>query len=154
MGFFGWLQVAEVIDLGADGTRAVARYPWLAQHPHARPGWTSLNAIYVARERLSFGDGIVPGYGTFDRLIPLSRDDAGLPSIWDIPAWLDLTAGGVGMTYHPPKRWLGNGRLSAAPRGQEFVADIGERPDALAGLLSLLQAGQTDRPPPILGTAT
>jgi hypothetical protein len=127
---FGWLQVEDVLDLGRDGSHALTRYPWLAQHPHARPGWTTNNAIFVAREFLSIGDGTIPGYGVLRRPIVLSAEGATMPSLWDVAASLDPTCGGVGMTYHPRKRWLGNGRVLAAARGQEFVADPGERSDA------------------------
>jgi len=41
------------------------------------------------------------------------------------------------MTYNPLTRWLGNGRLTVAARGQEFVADAGDRIDARDWLLSL-----------------
>lgn len=102
-----------------------------------RPGWTKQNAIFVAREILSIGDGNTPGYGVFDHVIPLSSHGSDTPSTWDVPAWLDPTVGGVGMTYHPPERWLGNGHLVAAARGQEFVADMGDRADARDWLISL-----------------
>jgi hypothetical protein len=136
---FGWLQVDAVIELGSDGSHVLAQFPWLARHPHARPGWSNNNAIYLARDVLSLGVGALPGYGVFDRPIMLTADGAATPSTWSIPAWLDPTSGGVGMTYHPPNRWLGNGRLIAAARGQEFVADAGGRTDAVAWLLSLFQ---------------
>jgi Nucleotide modification associated domain 3 len=47
---FGWLQIDEVLDLGADGSKVLKRYPWLAQHPHARAGWTANNVIFIGRE--------------------------------------------------------------------------------------------------------
>lgn len=142
-GIFGWLQVDDIVDLGPDGSHALVRYPWLERHPHVRPGWTNQNAIFIAREVLSIGDGTTLGYGVFDRVIPLSSDKSDMPSTWVVPAWLDPTVGGVGMTYHPPKRWLGDGRLTAAARGQEFVADAGERTDARNWLISLFRRRHT-----------
>jgi hypothetical protein len=134
---FGWLQVDEVLDLGSDGSRALSRYPWLAQHPHARPGWTVNNAIFVGREFLSIGNGAIPGYGVWNRPIMLTAEGAASASVWDVPRWLDPICGGVGMSYHPHNRWLGNGCVRATARGQEFVADAGDRADARQWLLSL-----------------
>ena len=137
-GIFGWLQIDQIIDLGPNDSHALTQYPWLHQHPHVRSDWTKQNAIFIAREHATFGK-CIPGYGTFNQMIPLTWKGSKLPSTWQVPAWLDPTAGGVGMTYHPPPRWLGAGRLTAAPRGQEFVASIGERQDARDWLLSLFQ---------------
>jgi hypothetical protein len=128
-----------VIDLGPDGSHALVQYPWLEQHPHVRSGWDKLNAIFVAKKTLTLSNGSVPGFGVFDRPIMLTKDGAATPSEWAMPAWLDPTADGVGMTYHPPSRWLGNGILTAVARGQEFVADVGERMDAQDWLLSLFR---------------
>lgn len=136
---FGWLQVDTVVDLGPDGSHALLQYPWLEQHPHVRSGWKERNAVYVAKNVLSLGDGSIPGFGVFDRPIMLTKAGAATPSMWAVPAWLDPIAGGVSMTYHPPSRWLGNGVLTAAARGQEFVADVGERTDAQEWLLSLFR---------------
>jgi hypothetical protein len=135
---FGWLQVDDIVDLGADGSHALARYPWLVRHPHVRPGWTHSNAIFIGKKALSIGDGI-PGFGVFDRPIVLTMETAVTPSMWAVPPWLDPRSGGVGMTYHPPARWLGNGLVTAAARGQEFVADAGDRIDARDWLLSLFR---------------
>ena len=134
---FGWLEVDHVIDLGPDGSQALIEYPWLERHPHVRPGWTERNAIYIASDRLRFGDGDAKGWGVFPSPIPLTAPDATYPSHWSVPAWLDLTTGGVGMSFHPPHRWIGGGQLKTTGRGQEFVANIGEREDAQSWLCDL-----------------
>jgi hypothetical protein len=134
---FGWLQIDAVVDLGHDGSHAVTQYPWLVQHPHVRSGWSTGNAIFIARETLTFGDGSVPGYGVFDRAITLTTEDASTPSSWTVPVWLNPVREGVGMTYNPVNRWSGNGTVMVAARGQEFVADAGDRTDAKDWLLSL-----------------
>jgi hypothetical protein len=136
---FGWLQVDDIIDLGPDGSHALTRHPWLEQHPHVRSGWKDRNAIVIARDVLTVGDGAIPGFGVFDRAIMLTMEGAATPSTWAVPPWLDPTGGGVGMTYNPPNRWLGNGHLTVAARGQEFVADAGDRIDAQNWLLSLFR---------------
>jgi hypothetical protein len=136
---FGWLQVEEIIELGSDGSHALERHPWLARHPHVRPGWTGSNAIFIAKEELTIGDGSIPGFGVFDRPIVLTAEGSTTPSTWAVPSWLDPIGGGVGMTYNPPNRWFGNGRVTVAARGQEFVADAGDRIDARDWLLSLFR---------------
>jgi Nucleotide modification associated domain 3 len=136
---FGWLQIGEVIDLGTDGSHALARYPWLLRHPHVSPGWSADNALFVGSELLNFRDSKKAGYGVFKRAIPLTAKDAAKASTWEAPRWLDPTAGGVGMTYHRHGRWLGNGQVSVVARGQEFVADAGERRDARDWLMSLFE---------------
>jgi hypothetical protein len=136
---FGWLQVGEVISLGTDGSHVLQKHPWLKDHPHVRAGWPSSNAIYIARSRLSFVNSMIAGYGVFDRPIMLPADGSATASTWSVPGWLDPSNGGVGMTYHPPKRWLGGGLVKAAARGQEFVADAGDREDARHWLKSLFE---------------
>jgi hypothetical protein len=134
---FGWLQVDAVVELGSDGSHALTEYPWLVQHPHVRSGWSANNAIFIAKETLTFGDGAIPGYGVFNRAITLTMAGASTPSLWTVPAWLDPVCEGVGMTYNPANRWSGNNSVRVVARGQEFVADAGERTDAKDWLLSL-----------------
>jgi hypothetical protein len=136
---FGWLHVEAVCDVGEDGTRLLSQYPWLADHPHVRAGWTSANAVYVASEQFTLAGRSFPGSGLFRRAYRLTDDSSRLPSVWSIPSWLDLSAGGVGMSYHPIERWLGEGRLRSAARGQEFVADITSRSDAEYWIVDLLE---------------
>jgi hypothetical protein len=135
---FGCLQVECVIDLGPDGSHALEKHPWLKDHPHVRAGWSDLNAIYLARDELTFDGRKLRGYGVFDRPLVLTAPDAKMPSIWVAPRWLDVKGGGVGMTYHPEGRWLSGGRLQSAARGQEFVADVSTRSDAIKWLSQMI----------------
>lgn len=137
---FGWLHVGAVCDIEDDGEGALQRFPWLRDHPHVRPGWQCANAVYVASDRFTLAGRSFPGSGTFQRAFQLTEAGSSLPSIWAVPEWLDPMAGGVGMTFHPPDRWLGQGRLRSAARGQEFVADVTGRADAERWLADLLEA--------------
>ncbi|EPI5388443.1 hypothetical protein ACS64U_004290 [Pseudomonas aeruginosa] len=133
---FGWLQIGEVFSLGVDGTHVAKRYPWLEEHPHVRAGWPENNTLYIAADRLTL-DGRKthhPGFGLFNTGFRLTESHAPSPSIWAVPDWLNPTRGGTGLTYHPLPRWSSSGTLKAAARGQEFVADITNRADALAWL--------------------
>ncbi|MCR9180734.1 MAG: hypothetical protein NXH71_10965 [Erythrobacteraceae bacterium] len=137
---FGWLHVAEVCRITDDGIDALRRHPWLRDHPHVRAGWNAANAVYVASDWFGLAGRRFPGSGVLSRAFSLTAPDSRLPSIWQVPGWLDPAAGGVGLTYHPPGRWLGQEQLRSAARGQEFVADIAARDDAATWIADLLQA--------------
>jgi len=138
---FGWLQIDEVLTIGEDPLPALTSYPWLRSHPHLAPGWASNNTVYVARERLMLPDRRVdlPGFGLLDRGSRLTAPGSSQPSLWAVPPWLDPLRGGTGMTYHPIERWNHDGTVRSAARGQEFVADVGNRQDAIEWLLHILR---------------
>lgn len=137
---FGWLQVDEILTIGDDPSNALSRYPWLSSHPHLARGWGANNTVYLARERLNLPRALLdqPGFGVLQSGIRLTAPGSRQPSRWSIPSWLDPTRGGTGLTYHPAPRWTDEGTLRAAARGQEFVADIGTRPDAIEWLSGIL----------------
>lgn len=117
---WGWLQIGE---MGSDGSHAVADRPWLHDHPHARAGWFSQNALYVATEelRLNARGLALPGSGGLRTGYRLT-DAGATSSLWRVPDWLNPLRGGSGMTYHPRHRWGEDGTVRSAARGQEFVA--------------------------------
>jgi hypothetical protein len=137
---FGWLMIDAVHDVVDDGAQLLATHPWLQDHPHVRPNWTASNAVYVAAENFELDGRTFPGSGVFTQAFRLTAVDSPLPSRWSVPDWLDPTQGGVGMTYHAGPRWLGNGLLQTAARGQEFVADISDRMDAHKWIANILEA--------------
>ena len=65
---FGWLQVSDIVRVGADTAGAVEQRPWLSAHPHVNgPSWPPNNTIYVATPKLCI-DGTdigVDGAGVF-----------------------------------------------------------------------------------------
>ncbi|KPQ20795.1 MAG: hypothetical protein HLUCCX21_07480 [Porphyrobacter sp. HL-46] len=137
---FGWLHVGEVCRIVDDGADVLGRHPWLRDHPHVRAGWNAPNAVYIASDGFALAGRRFPGSGVLSHAFRLTAPESRLPSIWQVPAWLDPATGGVGLTYHPPGRWLGEGRLRSAARGQEFVANIAAREDALDWIADLLGA--------------
>lgn len=136
---FGWLQIEDVLSVGDRPNEALAKHPWLADHPHAREGWTRSNTIYVASERLALAGSPtrLPGWGLFKSGLRLTATASKNPSVWSVPDWLNPMKGGSGMTFHPVPRWTESGSLQSAARGQEFVADIAGRTDALDWLTNL-----------------
>lgn len=113
---FGYLQADETIAMT---DAAEGRHAELAKlgHPHALGMHASNDVVWCGRGRT--------GAPASD-FLRLTAPGA-LPSLWKVPAWLFET----GLSYHgKPERWLPDNRLQSVPRGQEFVADIGDRRDA------------------------
>ena len=140
---FGWLQIDEILAVGDNPTPTLKQHPWLAAHPHLATGWKRNNTVYVAREELAI-PGVrtsLPGFGLFRSGLRLTAATSPQPSTWTAPAWLDPLSGGTGLTYHPHERWSTDHTLRAAARGQEFIADMGERTDAQAWLQQLFEQG-------------
>ncbi len=141
---FGWMQIGEILELGEDGRWVLKQHPWLKDHPHVSPGWNRPNRLYIANEKLNL-PGMktqIAGYGRFSTGHILTNEKLNQPltSIWNVPAWLNPVLGGTGMTYHPKiERWSENGTVRSTGRGQEFVADIGQRDDALTWLANLFK---------------
>jgi putative DNA base modification enzyme with NMAD domain len=137
---WGWLQIGEMIELGADGSHALAERPWLNNHPHTRAGWTAQNVLYVACEKLILGSCVVPLPGSGALKVGYRLSDGGAKtSTWRVPDWLNPRRGGSGMTYHPPQRWGEDGTVQAAARGQEFVALPPNDGKAVAWLTALME---------------
>jgi len=143
---FGWLQVGAVARVTDS---LVADRPWAAGHPHLapRPIEYKENTLYFASDRLSCIGSDASGAGTFERLVPgliLTQTDPYINcSTWQLPRWFD-PAGRSPLSYHgKPTRWTTcetSMRLQSVGRGQEFVLDCAEYPDARAWLRSIFRA--------------
>jgi hypothetical protein len=131
---FGWLRVAQVIPLGKRGAGAPA---FARQHPHLCGKRGPGNTLYVGRP----GEG-----GLFPRFHPRLRLTApGVlrrRSLWRLPAWAHPAGRRSALSHHDdPARWQRTWdgvRLASAPRGQEFVLDLDDYPEAQAWLASRL----------------
>jgi hypothetical protein len=135
---FGWLLVDEIVQLGPDGSWAARKRAALDTHPHCRPGWQDNNTLYLGAEQLRLGKDPLelPGSGVFPKAAPVLRLSVSPrpTSLWKAPRWLNPRHGGVGMTYHSdPKRWAEQ-TVQTVAKGQEFVASVGGRPDAVEWL--------------------
>jgi hypothetical protein len=111
---FGYLQVAEVVLLGAQpGSGSEKLKEFRYTHPHTIGGWNDNNTLYLGPGRVA---------RTVSSRLRLSRPGGPL-SKWRIPAWLKK----CGLSYHAnPARWAVDGELQSAAKGQEFVADLGD----------------------------
>lgn len=110
---FGYLQIAESVDLSTCGAGRAARLADVG-HPHALGMHARNNVVYV-------GLGATATHAGDVLRLTVSQ---GPPSLWNRPEWLKRG----GLSYHDrASRWLPGGRLQSVARGQEFVADIGNR---------------------------
>src|SRR6185437_15367229 len=118
---YGWMKVEEIHRLGAAPTAGDSPAGFPHRHPHTIGEWEANNTIYIgtgAKSAVAY-----PG---------LRLTKAGSPvSTWAIPSW--LCEGGLSGNPAGP-RWSVGGEVTVAGRGQEFVADIGGRTDAIEWL--------------------
>jgi hypothetical protein len=140
---FGWLQVGRVSRVTNGLTTEI---PWADGHPHlAAPERYKNNTLYFASDRLSSISLKTKGAGTFDRIKPelILTETGSNCSVWQLPRWFD-PAGRPALSYHSkPARWTDcddSMRLQSVGRGQEFVLDVDEYPEAHAWLRSIFRA--------------
>lgn len=144
---FGWLQVDEILRVGSNTDKFRDSHPWLVGHPHLHGTRNMSNTIYVASDKLSLPGMPVskPGGGTFRSVRPeLILTAPGQPkrSVWTLPAFFSPN-GRKPLSYHSaPTRWAdtkdGKVRLESVGRGQEFVLDTDDYPEAIAWAATLI----------------
>ncbi len=132
---YGWLQVGTVIPCS---DRQLSDIPWVRYHPHFRGGY---GTAYIASDRLDLGDNVpgIAGGGQFARYhecLRLTAPNSPNRRRWQLPGWFYPRNGCVTLTYHPNKasfRRKGNYTiLESAGRGQEFVLDSRDYPEAVS----------------------
>lgn len=141
---FGWLQVAERV--------AVSNWPdedvWALRHPHFRRESDTTNVLYVGAERLVL-PGLkslsISGAGLFPHFRPelqFTAPGSRLPSQWLLPHWFHPEGRRSALTYHGDfSRWRTSAAgvmLDSAARGQEFVLDCDQYPEATKWLTEFL----------------
>jgi hypothetical protein len=141
---FGWLQVEQRISVYDRSSIP----PWAIYHPHcAARTFGPMNALYLSSDRLSLPGvpSTFPGAGLFPRFHPcLQLTAEGEPrSRWRLPGWLYPGAGKNGLSYHGDHdRWSRDGDgsvlLNTVARGQEFVLDTQQYPEAVSWLARIL----------------
>lgn len=140
---YGWLQVAAV---WRPTLALIARYPWLKNHPHCQDsGWHDNNSLYVASPSLAIGRRIykLPGGGVFpayNNELQLTAPDSSR-SVWRLPGWMHPAGRRSTLTYHGERRiWQRHGEdiiLKSRAKGQEFILDTDDYPEALDWLDTL-----------------
>jgi hypothetical protein len=131
---FGYLEVQSVNAIGAEPNPSDQPRGFTNRHPHTIGEWNRNNTIYVGRGRLA---------ATAPPILRLSIPGKQV-SHWRVPPWLRA----AGLTYHGrPERWDGNATLIVARRGQEFISDTSNTPDAavwLDGVKAAIAGGAHD----------
>lgn len=149
---WGWLQVDEVLDVSHGKP---VPYAWAAYHPHCYRHHEANNVIYTARQHLTLGgeNRQLPGAGVFPFLRPelqLTAMDSTKPTLWALPFWFYPEADKKPLTYHTNlNRWQREGErtlLQSVYRGQEFVLDAQDYPEALGWVEAILQLGPGSAP--------
>ena len=138
---FGWLQVSEVVPVGADPASARVAYPWLGSHPNLNGSWRPNNTVYLATRTLNI-DGTETehaGGGMFDANsddLVLTAPGASNCSEWRLPAWFWPLNEPPRLSYHrdrDKRQWQRRGpwvHFKTVGKGQEFVFDADGIPDA------------------------
>jgi len=142
---WGWLQIAEVLHLGHARPHG---YDWAVYHPHFNRGADLNNVVYIAKHHLKI-DGLaesLSGAGTFSHFSlcrQLTASNAGNVTTWDLPGWFHPGENRQPLTYHAdPKRWQKRDdrtMLKSVARGQEFVLDCDEYPEAINWVCDLIR---------------
>ena len=132
---WGWLQIEQacrVNEIRGDG-----RFDWARYHGHFSWRGAPGNPLYVTTHQLDLGDSLtVPGAGVFPRFDErlVLTEPGGSVSQWRLPRWFYPDGGRTPLTYHPDAtRWQRDddfAYLQSVGRGQEFVLDLEEYPEA------------------------
>jgi putative DNA base modification enzyme with NMAD domain len=139
---FGWLQVGKIARATDD---LVAEIPWVYGHPHLEaPERYKNNTLYIASHRLSSIGLTTSGAGTFERIRPeliLTKTESNC-SVWELPRWF-APDGRPPLTYHGDlTRWTDcatSVQLQTVGKGQEFVLDVDQYPEARGWLRSIFR---------------
>jgi len=132
---YGWLQVGAVITCT---DRRLSDIPWARYHPHFRGGY---GTAYIASEKLDLGSNArgIPGGGQFARYhecLRLTAPNSPSRRLWQLPGWFYPRNGCLPLTYHPnTASFRRRGKytiLESAGRGQEFVLDSRDYPEAVS----------------------
>jgi hypothetical protein len=140
---FGWMQVGRMVP-ARDGV--AAEIPWARGHPHLEAPQRFRNSVlYFASDRLTSLGFDADGGGVFDRIRPelILTENFSNSSVWMLPRWFHPN-GRSALSYHSePTRWTDHGnsvRLQSVGRGQEFVLDVDQYPEAREWLRSIFRA--------------
>lgn len=148
---FGYLFVEEAWDIGRHGTDGVP--PWASNHPHVvmKDCYKRGNVLFAAARNCTLSGRSYAGGGAFryfDSKLQLS--ELGMTrSHWVLPKWFfpfEKPLKKTPLTYHGERsRWkLGadHVRLRTVGRGQEFVFDSEEYPEALIWVENLISGSE------------
>lgn len=149
---YGWLQVGTQLDASAPLPES---FEGLSDHAHRDMPYRGENTLYVASKHLTLGDTPTGLAGA--GCLPRFHDDLCLTrgerrGEWALPAWIWPSTGKKPLSYHErPERWSRSAtgvHLDLVNRGQEFVLDTKDYPEAVSWAKELLikHGGSTSIP--------
>jgi len=135
---FGWLQIGQILPVDSPACRELS---WARYHPHLNREPDKNNTIYLATDELSlpgYGSLGLPGGGAFSlysEKLRLTAPESKKAGLWRLPKWFHPAGRRSALTYHDRlSRWRRQGAavlLQTVGRGQEFVLDCGDYPEAI-----------------------
>ncbi len=132
---YGWFQVDQMLDLSKEEPKS-----WMRDHPHCFGKRSGCNMLYVAREQLSLPVTNMPpkkGAALFGKQWnELFLSFGKTRRYWRLPDFFDPKGKESSLSYHEnPSVWSDNRggevSLKSAARGQEFVLDTHDYPEAI-----------------------
>lgn len=140
---FGWLQIEQRIQVAS-----ISEIPeWACGHPHCKEQpYSSLDSLYISTSHLQLPGTDIhkTGAGRFSSFASHLCLTAPYQSrsVWQLPKWFYPYQSASSLSYHSDlNRWKLDGDsvlLRSAGRGQEFVLDCRDYPDAIQWLAQLL----------------
>lgn len=147
---FGWLEIGDILSIVMNREQCLQRYSWIKDHPHvATPShYTDVrNVLYIAADNSRYLPAPPAGGGRFVRYtesLRLTKADCSR-SVWSLPGWFMPIDGREALSYHGnPSRWQHNGStvtLQTVAKGQEFVLDCKQYPEAEEWIKTLIREG-------------
>lgn len=146
---WGWMQIGHKLEIPEGHLEHQEEaYQWLDYHPHVHGESEAHNVLYLSSKSLSL-DSSLSGCGTFDYSDEshiLTEIESQKPSLWKLPEWFfpyDPQNPKTPLSYHTKaNRWNksaeGECILQSVARGQEFVLDVLEYPEAKDWLCGLI----------------
>jgi len=126
---------------------------WAEGHPHLNIVGDRRNVMYAPSDRLDLpGTPDLAGAGVWPRFDPARQLTAhgAKCSAWKLPAWFHPEGRRSSLSFHgKPSAWTlcdGGVQLQSVGRGQEFVLDANDYPEALPWIMGLMCLTSDDTP--------
>jgi hypothetical protein len=144
---FGWLQIERRISV--DDLPQIPASS-LAPPYSRRTKYGKKDSIYVGTDLIKLPNSLIkkPGAGTFKRFDPALclTAPSQKKSLWQLPSWFYPYGRKSNLSYHQDlSRWTLNNDyvlLNTVARGQEFVLDCDDYPEAIDWLCNLLNLAE------------
>ena len=142
---WGWLQVGRIVAVDNCNRE---KFHWAGYHPHFHQDPDQNNTIYVAKQNLELPNTPTQkkGAGVFSRFtqeLQLTSPTVTKPSLWELPKWFYPQADRRPLSYHGDlnrwKRTITTTQLNSVSRGQEFVLECADYPEATKWVYSLMK---------------